>query len=180
MNKREIQLLICASMFGFLGGSLSAPLRPANASDLNVVRATRFEIVDNSGTPVAFWGPTDTKELVLAFRDQSKNQVAAFGIHSNGSPFLDLSGADGKSRVRVQLEENQKPQLAMSDEAWEGRLLLGFVASDVPIPTDGDWALRLRAPGGDFAGIGIIKNRTDGTLSGTVYVRGRGRHWSEP
>jgi hypothetical protein len=148
---------------------------------MNVVRAARFEIVDQSGKPLAFWGPDDLKQMVLGFKDKGNNVVASLGMSSTGVPFFDMSGSDGRSRVRIELSSSQKPTLAMSDAAWEGRVLLGFVQNDVPDRRDDDWFLRFRAPGGgELGGIGMARTGAEGRLSGKAYVRGAGKEWSAP
>jgi hypothetical protein len=56
----------------------------------------------------------------------------------------------------------------MSDEKWEGRVMLGFVENDAPDAADADWALRFRYP--DRALIGVLRDPITGSLNGTLIL----------
>lgn len=169
MKMRDILFLVIALASGYVGAYIqrlyqTPPLNP-------VIRATRFELIGPSGKPVAYWGSDPEKNIVLAFNDGSNHPVARFGLRddgSTGSPFLDLVGKDGKFRARMQLGWRDRPILAMSDEKWEGRVMLGFVENDAPNPDDSDWALRFRFP--DDASIGVMRDARTGSVSGKIFI----------
>jgi hypothetical protein len=168
MTRREILILMLATVSGFFGGR-TAPDRSVKAADTAPVRATRFELVDASGKEVAFLGSDSQSNTVLAFEDENHHLVARFGLRGNGpvaSPFLDFAGKDGKPRLNMELGSMDRPIFALSDEKWEGRVLLGFIEGDYPDPTGADWALQFRYP--DFASIGVLRNPIDGSMSGVL------------
>lgn len=69
--------------------------------------------------------------------------------------------------------------MSMSDEEWEGRVLLGFLPSDAPGATDANWGLAFLHP--DLAYIGVNRNPENGSLEGSLDVRaGRGRSFFIP
>jgi hypothetical protein len=83
-------------------------------------------------------------------------------------PFMNLQAKDGSSRAMLYLSEYQKPVFIMSDEHYEGRLILGFISNDARSPADDDWALSFRGP--DVATIGSMKDPVDGKYRGFLTV----------
>jgi hypothetical protein len=180
-------LLSC--VFGVFGGYAYTHWHAAKMEKVPVLRSSRFELTDNSGRVVSFWG-TDRGNTVLAFlqktsRDkepeeyrvppgqtsfigQNSNEALAVGMMSTQVPFVNLQAKDGSSRAMLYLSEYQKPVLIMSDEHYEGRLVLGFISNDAPLPEDDDWALSFRGP--DVAGIGSIKDPVDRKYRGFLSV----------
>jgi len=200
-SARDILTVLLATIAGFLGGRLIFRTQEVTPDSLGTVRATRFELLSGDGVPVAFWGTDEARNTVIQFIrkndhqtssleghertrvnffGQKKDKVAAFGVSQQGSPFLNLAGKDGISRAILYVtEEQQKPALVLSDEKWEGRILLGFIQSDYPSPAEDDWGLLFRAPStGTLANIGVVKR--DGKLSGIATIRGSGKTWTAP
>ncbi len=66
--------------------------------------------------------------------------MAAVGLLANDSPFLDMRGADGRTRVRMYLSDYAKPFLLMEDETGP-MISLGVEQSDTPGPDDKNWIL---------------------------------------
>ena len=183
MRTREILMMMLASAFGFVGGAVYSRVHTLHVDDAQVLRGHRFELLDDSGRVIAFGRNDNLKNVVLGFRDKDDHSVATFGLGSDRTPFFDMAGKDGKSRVRLELDwmqqMQQKPTLVMSDEKWEGRVMFGFLPSDYPDREWDDWGLAFRAPNvGDLANIGLIKR--DGKLSGVANVRAAGKVWSVP
>ena len=172
MNGRNVLFLALASLFGFIGGTVQTWLRPAQTAAPAVVRATRFELVDDSGRLISFWGFDGRKHLVFTFLDKGRNDLATLGLSSGNAPFLDLVGKDGKSRLILQLFGDDRPLLAMSDGHYEGRIMLGFIQPDTPTPTD-DWGLFFRTPqegGPNLVRIGMFRRDLHGRASGIIAV----------
>lgn len=151
------------------------------AATVKIVQASKFELVDESGKQRAILAVDADHRSVLEFLGEHGETRSRLGISSDGSPFLALIGSDSKVRAVLHLDKTERPSLAMSDESWQGRAVLGFLAHDSP-PSDGDWLL-FRAPGAvpDFASIGVLKNRAEGSLTGRVSVRSTsGKVWTTP
>lgn len=125
----------------------------------NTVQAKRFELLDDSGAPVAFWGADkEAHQIVLAFVAPDGNKLATLGINSARRAFMNFNGSDGKRRFTVELADPfEKPSLALSDNTYEGRVALGFLPSDYPSPNDDDWGLIFRGPGHRYIDLGIVK-----------------------
>lgn len=180
MTQREFCTLSLATICGFIGGSVASWPHPVHAAS-DVVRASRFELVNESGGQIGVWGRDEEGHASLAFTAKGGKNLAVFGVRSDASPFLNMAGADGKVRLTLRLESGEKPLLGMGDETWEGRVLLGFVGQDTKSAGD-DWGLLFRAPGSvaDLASIGVVSDSA-GRRSGTIAVRGStGRRWSAP
>jgi hypothetical protein len=93
-----------------------------------------------------------------------ETQRATIGVIDD-DPFLYLTAADGKTRVRLYLSDYGKPILLMEDETGP-RLSLGIEQSDTPGPQDNDWTLDF---GPDSrARIGVYAEKEKGQR----YVRG--------
>jgi len=180
--KRSMPIL-AALLAGFVGGFLGARVESGRegASPKQLIRARSFELIDEMGKPLSFWGTDKAQNAVLAFgsgwpEDTAKgrndppadltdprNQRAAFGVLAD-SPFVDLRGTHGETRMRLNLSIYQKPLLWMGDETGK-RLALGVEHSDTPGPQDDDWHLVFNP---DRAWIGMF-SQSEG---GTRYVRG--------
>jgi hypothetical protein len=183
-----VWLLSCA--FGVLGGYVYAYWHAAKMEKVPVLRSSRFELTDSTGRVIAFWGTDRGNNTVLAFlrkasqdmvslripgsawptsfTAQNPNEALAVGMMSTQVPFMNLQAGDGSSRAMLYLSEYQKPVFIMSDEHYEGRLILGFISNDAPSPGDDDWALSVRGP--DVAGIGSIKDPVDRKYKGFLSV----------
>lgn len=186
MHARELLMLLLAGLFGFVGGIPSGRLQSAKAAaEPQIVRASRFELVDRSGRTVAALGRNQTGEVVLTFDGAGGRELAAFGLHHDRSPFLNLMGKDGKIRLTLSLGRADKPLLGMGDEREEGRVLLGFMEQDAPAGASSswdDWGLLFRSPASlaDLASIGLVAD-SKGVPSGRVAVRSAtGRQWTAP
>jgi hypothetical protein len=184
--KRTV-FVLAALLAGFLGGvvgTLVIGIREHTRLE-QVVRARSFELVNDAGQAISYWGVDKGQNVVLAFGsrpgtllaegaarpghfpaglDNPRNQLAAVGLLANDSPFLKLRGADGKTRVRLYLNDWAKPLLLMEDETGP-RVGLGIEQSDTPGPQDNDWTLTFDL---DRARIGMYTEKE----GGQTYVRG--------
>ena len=190
-------LLSC--VFGVIGGYYYTHWQYPKMEKVPVLRSSRFELTNNSGQVVAFWGADRGNNTVLAFlqkgspqmgpeesvsphdqtgfSQQNSNEAFAVGMMHSQVPFMNLQAKDGTSRALLYLAEYQKPVLVMSDENFEGRLMLGFISNDAPSPEDDDWALSFRRP--DMAGIGSVKDPVNRKYRGVLSVertQGLGKH----
>lgn len=178
---KQTSLVVAALLAGFLGGVFGAVvIRTRQESQpQELVRARTFELIDEAGLTVSYWGIDKQQNAVLAFGshwpkrageshpvlrlDDPDSQRVAIGVIDD-LPFLHLKGADGKTRVRLYLSGYGKPFLLMEDETGP-RVLLGVQQSDTPGPKDNDWVLDF---GPDRARIGMYAER----VGGQTYVRG--------
>jgi hypothetical protein len=86
---------------------------------------------------VAYLGTGDGQQPILRFLNSKGNEAATLGLMQTGSPFLNMLGTDSKIRLTLRVEGlGDRPILAMSDNKWEGRVMLGFIQSDVPSTSD--------------------------------------------
>ncbi len=159
---KQIFVVAAALLAGFVGGILGTRVAPSRDQTplRQVIRARSFELVDEAGQTISYWGMDKGENVVLAFgghhampsgagrplSDHSPlsltdpdNQRAVIGV-VDGIPFLKLRGADGKTRVRLLLSIYEKPILLMEDETGP-RVSLGVQQSDTPGPQDNDWTL---------------------------------------
>jgi len=143
---RQLALTLLALIAGFAGGYASQLLH--RQTPLSTLQATRFELVNRSGQVIGMWGSDPDDRTVLAFAqrpaqnnvfDQSQ-QRAAIGLYADGSPFLKLASKEGQSRIRLDLNEFDKPILMMNDSHGV-RVALGVEQSDTPSMNDDDWIL---------------------------------------
>ena len=191
---RQALLVVSALVAGFVGGLLGGRLtRPRDQSAREpVIRARRFELLDETGKIVSYWGIDKDNGAMLAFGsywtsdnagrsggrrnlspDDPRNQRAVLGVLAD-SPFLDLRDASGRTRMRLGLSIYEKPILWMADETARSKLWLGIRQSDTGGLGDNDWALSF----GDSASIGMATEVRDGKkhVLGFLNVdRGRAR-----
>jgi len=160
MRRTHIPTLLLAMGLGFIGGytaNIVGVARQTHASD--TLQAKRFELLDDSGARVAFWGSDkESHEIVLAFAAPDGNKLAALGVNSARRAFMNFNGSDGKRRFTVELADpSEKPSLALSDNTYEGRVTLGFLQTDYPSPSDDDWGLIFSGPGHRYIDFGVHK-----------------------
>ena len=168
---------MAALLAGLVGGFLGAHVERARerAQPEQVLRAYRFELLDESGKQVSLWGLDKEHNALLAFGShwpvgtpegrasrpvdltEPTNQRAAFGILDE-SPFLTMRGTHGDTRMRLNLSIYEKPLLWMGDETGK-RLALGLEHSDTPRPEDDNWHLVFEP---DRAWIGMGPEKHDG------------------
>jgi hypothetical protein len=180
---KTIWSTVAALMAGFAGGISGMLVMRAHEPPRSeqMIRARGFELVNEAGEPISFWGVDQGQNAVLAFGSRGldlrgaphgvpaglsnpENQLAAFGLQGDDAPVLAMRGADGKTRVSLLLSPDAKPILMMEDETGP-RVALGIEQSDTPGPQDNDWTLVF---GPERARIGMF-TRTEG---GQTYVRG--------
>jgi hypothetical protein len=180
---KETLRIAIALLAGFVGSQIHTGSIPVTAASDTVLRAQRFELLDDSGRVVAYWAsePRQGPYLCLLNRDGSKATV--WGLHDGYQPFLDMLATDSTPRLTIRLEtEDQRPLLAMSDSKWEGRMLLGFIAPDYASPTWDNWALVFRAPHhSDVASMSMRRDAVSGRMVGRInLIDESGRSWNAP
>lgn len=161
---------IVAFVAAFAGAALG--IHATAEAQAKVVRATRFELVTDSGTLGGVWEATAAgTSLRLLRRDGGSGAELSLG--RDELPVFSLFGRDGKKRLVMELSsDQQKPMIGLGDDKWEGRVRLGFIPPDSRTPTWDEWGLLLTPPGTErpAASIGIApsKEGTRGylTLSG--------------
>ena len=172
---KSILLIVMAFLSGFAGATLQGRLMRESEQ---VVRARTFELVDQAGRTISYWGVDKGENVVLAFGQAGTfpghpglglgnphDQRTAVGLFED-SPFLKFRGPDGKDRITMRLSVYQKPYLAMEDQRGDTtRILLGVEPSDTPGPDDNNWVLAFRP---EKAEIGMITEKH----GGLTFVRG--------
>jgi hypothetical protein len=180
--------IVSALIAGFVGGMLGSRMpRGGEQRPPQLVRARSFELVNEAGQAISYWGIDKGGNLVLTFGTRGAfegsallgrpvvdlkdidNQLTAIGLQGNDMPLLKMHGADGKTRVRLLLSPDSKPTLTMEDETGP-RVSLGIEQSDTPGPDDNDWSLVF---GPNYiARIGLHSEKREGHtyVQGGVYI----------
>src|SRR5450755_1116367 len=120
---RNILTMVLALVAGFIGGTLASG-NGAAASAPGVVRASKFELMNAAGAHVATWDVDAYGTAHLCFMNRGGVRLD-LGVGPTGLPFLKMAGADGEERLALVLSEFDKPLLAMGDQKWHGRVVLG-------------------------------------------------------
>lgn len=173
---KQTGLIAAAFVAGLVGGIAGSRFAMTGDRGTNsVVRARSFELVDETGQAISFWGVDQGHNAVLAFGSRSSagttsrslenpdNQLASFGLNGP-DPWLKMSGPDGKTRLQMFAAIDAKPQLLMEDEIGP-RIRLGVQRGDTLGPNDNDWALVFSK---ERAMIGMVTEK----IGGQNYVRG--------
>ena len=158
---RHFLFILTAALAGFTGGFVG--VRAANGPE-TIIRARSFELVDEEGRVVSFWGIDQRRQAVLAFGARGfaldgvrpkgdpaglrnpNHQLAVFGLQDNDSPMLTMSGVEGKPRIRLLLSKESKPKLIMEDE-FGPRVLLGIEEIGAPGLGGDNWGSSLGRTG---------------------------------
>ncbi len=177
--------VIAAALFaGFVGGILGTSVMHIREQSLpnRVIRARSFEVVDEKGRPISYWGVDKLHDVVLAFGGQwdpkryvertgdltdPSNQGAMIGM-VGGDATLRFNGADGKTRLHMGFNPFEKPLLWMGDETGK-RLALGVEQSDTPSTEDNDWHLVFE-PNRAWIGMYVARDGTGKYVQGGMSV----------
>lgn len=153
LEKTSIAAIALAA--GFVGSVLHDWVRGHPASPVEVVRAKRYEVVNESGGVLSFWGPdndpriptTTPKGTLLVFMDVRGQRGVEFGSRTGDKgPTLNFFDKIHRERVRLALSQGDDPILGFSSTVIEGAVLLGAIEGDVWTDKPGDsWGLRLRS-----------------------------------
>ena len=186
ITRRELAIVISASVSGFGGGIVSTLPQAVVAASPQTIRATRFELVDTSGRSIAFWGIDEYDQVIIAFTGGTKSELAAFWLLSGLRGGLRLSGVDTKPRAALAVGDNERPVLGLFDYKGRGRVSLGFITADSLDPDPDTWGLVLRAPPGESghrvrAAIGYAKNASGHGWDGSILLEDNaGKVWKAP
>lgn len=162
-----------AGLAGILGG-ITGSRHQVQAAPPQTVKASKFELVNAAGVTLAIWEAGSGSEAHLRFLPARGHAAIDVGVSSDGSPVVQVAGRDGKRRIVLALDQFDRPALAMGDERWEGRALLGFRGYDVPDKNQDDWGLFFRVFGSEraVASIGVAKGG-DGSPEGVLTLSGK-------
>jgi hypothetical protein len=168
---RTILLLAGAVFAGFIGG-LAHSQNP-EPSPISVIRTSRLDLVDGKGVIVGQWDSAAGGSRIR-FLSRRGSVIMEIGADADGRPDIQMLGEDGKRRVTISLNARDKPLFAMSDERWQGRVVLGFLDQDFPDPGVDKWGLLFRAFGSEHAVASIGSSKlADGASEGYVTVSGK-------
>jgi hypothetical protein len=175
---KTVWLSFLSMALGFVGGLTATKVSSYLIEQPNcdkvgelTVRATRFELVNSAGTPLAYWGEDrlrgehETPRAQIAFIDRTGQSRAEFGLTTEAgnkgvdyNPFFVFRDSDRNARLEETLDEGG-PFLGMGDARGGDRVLLGhWTRGDVVDAPDPDvWSLSFRAPfnQSDYAEIGL-------------------------
>ena len=174
MNLNNIYSIALAGFTGLLGGLIGSGSRFDNSADI-AIRATRFELVNSAGTPVALWRAGDGKAANLVFLSDHGVEILRVGVESDGRPSIRLAGRDRRDRIVISLDGADRPMIGMGDDKWQGRVHLGYLATDYPAGNDPDnWGLLFRAAGSErtVTGVGLL-SKEKGRIEGFLTVSGK-------
>ena len=185
MNKRLPAVVVVGFLAGLMGGVASHFLTPEKRSDLRqgAIRATRIELVDETGNTRAFIGTDSEQDTALVFLDDHNRERAKFGLWPNVySPKLVIRGEDGKERIRFHLSSvDDRPIIILGDH--EGtRVDLGYHQNDTATP-DEAWNLAFYGPhsdGNPLTESGIFQDYKSKQMGGFFYFRGKDGSLHEP
>jgi hypothetical protein len=159
--------LLSAFLFGSTGGYLGfrlAELRPVSgdlSSKSITVRASRFELIDDSGRVLATLASSpEAGTANLSFYDDKGRLRETVGMQAGERdlsfpkrwlgyrPVIEFFGEDGHSRFNIALDRWDKPLMAMGAPDSEAQIVLGHgsmndegMVSDTPV-----WMIGLQAP----------------------------------
>lgn len=173
MTAKVVLGIMIAGLAGYFGGFLGSRCH-VEAAQLEVIKASKFELVNGLGVTVGTW-EVDSKNAAhlrfLGSRDRASIEV---GVRSDGTPVIEMSGRDGKRRITLSLSQFDKPMLLMGDERWEGRIHLGFVEPDTFTPEWDNWGLLFNGLGSQrpVVGMGMAKG-IEGQLKGVIALSGK-------
>jgi hypothetical protein len=156
----KTSIAVIALAGGFFGSVLHDWVRGPAASlaasaPLEVLRAKRYEVVNESGRVLSFWGPDNDpsipamtpKGTLLVFMNAKGQRGIQFGSRTGDKgPTLQFFDRNHRQRVRLALSQGDDPILGFSSTVIEGAVLLGAIEGDVWTDKPGDaWGLRLRS-----------------------------------
>jgi hypothetical protein len=186
MNMRYPTMLVTALLAGLAGGLaprlLTVPKPSGNR--YGTIRATRIELVDESGRVRAFIGTDKGRDTALVFVDDQKRERAVFGLwYGSSIPTLVMRGGDGEDRVTFRLSPrvDERPVILLRDHE-RTRVHLGFYENDAPGPQDEEWAIRFCAPygfEGTLAAVGVQRDPHRDEAYGYVGIRKDSQTWHE-
>lgn len=171
--------------FGAAGAALFAKLWYGFPDRQRILKAKALVLVDDSGAAVSYLGHDNEGRMALFFYSKTQQPVAAFGVNTEKSPFLEFRGRDNEIRGILQYDVGENPSLVFASPSSKSSLFLGASASDTPdlnSTNEDNWALVLRTPDGrQTAAIQMAKNPLNGNFGGEIsVVDATGKRWGLP
>jgi hypothetical protein len=177
--------LLLAYSAGILGSVTANVLmaRRVEAAAAQVVRGSRFELVDESGVARAFLEFERPGRPRLRIAAGAQSDEVDIGVTGLGQGYLVLNGRDGRRRFSVQMGYLNKPTLFMGDDESSSKVTLGSVQPDAFDPNLDFWALRFSRtmPDSTLGGVFVDIGHGGRPSRGSVSVRAAdGKLWSLP
>ena len=121
---RIAPMQIAALGVAFVAGIIAASVGTEPASAVtNVLRATKFELIDGTGRVMGVFGSEDGKTPQLQLLDAAGKPRVHMGIRaSNGEPEFTLNGKDGKKRAWLSLSSIGGANLMLIDNKERARV----------------------------------------------------------
>lgn len=93
----------------------------------DVVRAKRFELVDDEGEVRAILGPGPDNSVGLSFLGKgTAAERTSVGINAGGSAFVDTRDATGEGGIRLGVEEEGTAVIRFRDQQGRDRCNIGY------------------------------------------------------
>ena len=185
MKFRGLGVILLSLVCGYFGAWLERKAHSRDSSVSSVIRSQRFELVGPIGQTIGVWNLDEHGNTILTFLDGRSHAAASIGLRNMGpnsysSPIMEFVASDGKPRIVIELQQpREQPTIGLGDERWEGRMMLGFIASDYVSPEDSDWGLQFRHP--NLASMGVFRDAKNGMFRGSLFIAdGRGHAFLYP
>ena len=86
-----------------------------NIADDHIIKATKFVVVDKSGTSRAEFGLNDEGIPCMVIRDAKSDAGVGFGVDEKGSPSVELVDRKGLARVELGMLNAESPFILLRD-----------------------------------------------------------------
>jgi hypothetical protein len=111
VNTKQFSLvLVTVFIAGLLGGVAASMLFPRPSRTAKVLKAERFEVVDQDGKPRALLGVLGSGEPGLQLYDRDENGRVDLSLKASGRPGLELSDSNGRVRAALGYTEIVRPE----------------------------------------------------------------------
>jgi hypothetical protein len=143
--KGILLIFAAATLGGVVGSILTAQFTTAKAADTRTIAVHELVLLNDQNNKAASLTSVDGKS-VLSFFDRSGKPDVEVGVDlRDGSRFLVFRGEKGSVTAAISSKPpHSEATLALGDDSWEGKVVLGAFQSDTPgMPQADDWGLRL-------------------------------------
>jgi hypothetical protein len=192
IEDKRMKNLVASSLVGAIGGLMAVLLAsrfglfwqsaPVYAEPSSVLRATRFELIDQSGHARGVIECRAGKDPALRLTSQDGATLLELGLIDSSGPYLKFFGSDRQQRLAITMNMLGKPVLAMGDEDSPSKVVFGAFQPDTPDPAIDVWGLQFRRQMPTRTIAGIFMRRAAGEpSSGSIMIVGKGGlQWSQP
>jgi len=141
----DLVVIFCVGLVGALVPHLFK-LGRVEAAAAQVLRGSRFELIDDSGNVRAVLDCGTARQPRLRMLSAQGNAAIDIGLTGAGSSYANFNGADGSPRVALKMGFGEKPVILMGDQDSPNKVILGAVQPDALDPNLDTWALEFNQP----------------------------------